>query len=149
MLDPAAGSVAETIKAETGGRGADVCIEVSGAAAALAEAIRTVAYSSRVVAMGFFQGEARGLMLGEEFHHNRIELDLLADLGRRARCESPLDQAAIVAERRSPAARRPAEPAAAHHAYACRFAEAPALFARIDAGEPGMLQSVLTFGSAA
>jgi threonine dehydrogenase-like Zn-dependent dehydrogenase len=27
------------------------------------------------------------------------------------------------------------------------FAEAPALFARIDAGEPGMLQSVLTFGA--
>jgi hypothetical protein len=27
------------------------------------------------------------------------------------------------------------------------FADAPALFARIDAGEPGMLQSVLTFGA--
>ena len=74
VLDPTAGSVAERIKSETGGRGADVCIEVSGAAPALAEAIRTVAYSSRVVAMGFFQGEARGLSLGEEFHHNRIEL---------------------------------------------------------------------------
>ncbi len=36
--------------------------------------MRTVAYSSRVVAMGFFQGEARGLSLGDEFHHNRIEV---------------------------------------------------------------------------
>ena len=63
-----------SIKSETGGRGADVCIEVSGAPPALAEAMRTVAYASRVVAMGFFQGEARGLRLGDEFHHNRIEL---------------------------------------------------------------------------
>jgi threonine dehydrogenase-like Zn-dependent dehydrogenase len=65
---------AEAIKALTGGRGADVCIEVSGVASALQEAIRSVVYSGRVVAMGFFQGEARGLFLGDEFHHNRIDL---------------------------------------------------------------------------
>ena len=53
VLDPAAGSIADTVKSETAGRGADVCIEVSGVPAALAEAMRTVAYSSRVVAMGF------------------------------------------------------------------------------------------------
>ena len=74
VLDPTAGSVADLVKSETGGRGADVCIEVSGAPPALAEAMRTVAYASRVVAMGFFQGEVRGLRLGDEFHHNRIEL---------------------------------------------------------------------------
>ncbi len=73
-IDPAAGAAAEQIKALTGGRGADVCIEVSGAAAALAEAVRATAYSSRVVAMGFVQGEARGLYLGEEFHHNRVTI---------------------------------------------------------------------------
>jgi 2-desacetyl-2-hydroxyethyl bacteriochlorophyllide A dehydrogenase len=65
---------AETIKGVTGGLGADVCIEVSGSTAALHEAIRAVAYSSRVVAMGFFQGDAHGLYLGDEFHHNRINL---------------------------------------------------------------------------
>ena len=65
---------AETIKAITNGLGADVSIEVSGATAALHEAIRSVAYSARVVAMGFFQGEAHGLYLGHEFHHNRINL---------------------------------------------------------------------------
>jgi threonine dehydrogenase-like Zn-dependent dehydrogenase len=65
---------AETIKALTGGLGADVCIEVSGSTLALHEAIRAVAYSARVVAMGFFQGEAKGLYLGDEFHHNRINL---------------------------------------------------------------------------
>ena len=62
------------VKGRTKGRGADICIEVSGVPSALAEAMRTVAYASRVVAMGFFQGETRGLHLGDEFHHNRIEV---------------------------------------------------------------------------
>ncbi|MBP8972447.1 MAG: zinc-binding alcohol dehydrogenase [Anaerolineae bacterium] len=66
--------VAEAIKDLTGGRGADVCFEVSGSTLALNEAIRAAAYSARVVAMGFFQGEAQGLFLGEEFHHNRINV---------------------------------------------------------------------------
>lgn len=33
-----------------------------------------MAYSSRVVAMGFFQGEVKGLRLGEEFHQKRVQL---------------------------------------------------------------------------
>lgn len=73
-LNPRDGSAAEAIKERTDGRGADVSIEVSGSAAALHEAIRAAAYSSRVVTLGFFQGEANGLFLGEEFHHNRINV---------------------------------------------------------------------------
>lgn len=73
-LNTAEGSPAEAIKDLTEGRGADVCFEVSGSTAALNEAIRAAAYSARVVAMGFFQGEAQGLALGEEFHHNRINV---------------------------------------------------------------------------
>ena len=146
VLDPTAGSVAELIKSETGGRGADVCIEVSGAAPALAEAIRTVAYSSRVIAMGFFQGEARGLQLGEEFHHNRIELIC-----------SQISGVSPAASHRWSKPRLWQTAVRLHHeqrlnllpliTHCVAFAEAPALFARIDAGEPGMLQSVLTFGA--
>jgi threonine dehydrogenase-like Zn-dependent dehydrogenase len=73
-LNAGQNNVAETVKELSNGRGADICIEVSGSTAALNEAIRTAAYSSRVVAMGFFQGEAKGLFLGEEFHHNRINV---------------------------------------------------------------------------
>lgn len=62
------------IKELTGNLGADVSIEITGHASALHDAIRATAYNSRVVVSGFFQGEARGLMLGEEFHHNRIDL---------------------------------------------------------------------------
>ena len=73
-FNPKEGSPAEQIKVLTNGRGADVTIEVSGSARALNEAVRAAAYSARVVALGFFQGEAQGLFLGEEFHHNRISL---------------------------------------------------------------------------
>lgn len=64
----------ETIKELTGGRGADLCIEASGSTTALHEAVRACTYSAQVIALGFFQGEARGLFLGEEFHHNRINV---------------------------------------------------------------------------
>jgi 2-desacetyl-2-hydroxyethyl bacteriochlorophyllide A dehydrogenase len=62
------------IKALTGGRGADVTIEISGSSRALNDAIRSTAYNSRVIACGFYQGEGAGLYLGEEFHHNRIQV---------------------------------------------------------------------------
>ncbi|MFD1713522.1 zinc-binding dehydrogenase [Amnibacterium flavum] len=72
VIDATAGGVAERIRELTGGRGADVCLEVSGNYHALHEAIRSVAYSSRVCVAGFMQGDGMGLRLGEEFHHNRV-----------------------------------------------------------------------------
>ena len=74
VVDASAEPVAETVKGLTDGRGADVVIELTGSAAALHEAIRSAAYAARVVTAGFEQGDATGLRLGEEFHHNRIEL---------------------------------------------------------------------------
>jgi threonine dehydrogenase-like Zn-dependent dehydrogenase len=146
VLDPTKGSVAELLKAETGGRGADVCIEVSGNAAALAEAIRTVAYASRVVAMGFFQGEARGLMLGEEFHHNRVELVCsqisgVAPAASHRWSKMRLWQSAVRLQHEG---RLNLLPLITH---SVPFAEAPALFSRLDAGESRVLQAVLTFGT--
>ena len=73
-LDPASEDVAEAVRAMTDDRGADVVIEMSGAYQALQEAARTVGYSSRVVAAGFFQGDGVPLRLGEEFHHNRVAI---------------------------------------------------------------------------
>lgn len=73
-LSPAEGNVAEHIRSLTGGRGADVCIEATGAYPALHEAIRSAAYSAKVVTLGFFQGQGQGLFLGEEFHHNRANV---------------------------------------------------------------------------
>lgn len=67
-------SPAEAVRELTGGRGADVCVELSGAYAALHEATRTAGYNGLVVAAGFYQGEATALRLGEEFHHNRVRI---------------------------------------------------------------------------
>ena len=74
VIDFTKQSPAEKIKGLTENRGADVCIEISGSYRALHEAIRSTAYNSKVVSSGFFQGEGMGLSLGEEFHHNRINV---------------------------------------------------------------------------
>lgn len=73
-IDPAAEDVGRRIRSLTGGRGADVCLEITGNYAALHEAIRSVAHSSRVCAAGFMQGGGADLRLGEEFHHNRAQV---------------------------------------------------------------------------
>src|SRR5215216_1298380 len=74
VLNAGDGEVAERIRDTTDNRGADLAIEATGSSSALNQAIRSVAYSARVVALGFFQGEATGLFLGEEFHHNRVNI---------------------------------------------------------------------------
>jgi 2-desacetyl-2-hydroxyethyl bacteriochlorophyllide A dehydrogenase len=74
VLDPTDCTVAEHVHELTGGHGADVCVEISGSYAALHEAIRAAGPGGRVVASGFYQGPATQLRLGEEFHHNRVQL---------------------------------------------------------------------------
>ena len=145
-LDPTVAPISDVIKGETGGRGADICIEVSGAPPALAEAMRAVAYASRVVAMGFFQGEARGLHLGDEFHHNRIELissqisGVAPDASHRW-SKLRLWQTAVRLQHEGRLNLLPLI------TDTVPFAEAPALFDRLDKGDPAILQSVLDFGA--
>jgi 2-desacetyl-2-hydroxyethyl bacteriochlorophyllide A dehydrogenase len=74
VVDASESAAGEVIKEATHGRGADVTIDLTGSAAALHEAIRGAAYASRVVVAGFVVEAATPLRLGEEFHHNRIEL---------------------------------------------------------------------------
>jgi threonine dehydrogenase-like Zn-dependent dehydrogenase len=143
-LDPTAVSVAEVLKSRTGGRGADVCIEVSGAPPALAEAIRTVAYCGRVVAMGFFQGEVPGLRLGEEFHHNRVQLVCSQISGVAPEVsyrwsKLRLWQTAVRLQHQGVLSLTPLI------THTAPFEQGPELFARLDKGEPGLLQAVLEF----
>ena len=143
MAIEAAGA-AERIKQLTGSKGADSCIEVSGAAPALAEAIRAVAYASRVVAMGFFQGELSGVRLGEEFHHNRVQLicSQISGVAPEAshRWSKPrLWRTAVELQHRGVLNLLPLI------THEVGFAEAADLFERLDRGEPGLLQSVLRF----
>jgi threonine dehydrogenase-like Zn-dependent dehydrogenase len=66
--------VARELKLRLGAEDIAVSFECSGSTRALQEAIRAVRRRGRVVAVGFYQGEAAGLFLGEEFHHNGVEI---------------------------------------------------------------------------
>ncbi|MDH2430251.1 zinc-binding alcohol dehydrogenase [Sphaerisporangium sp. TRM90804] len=71
-FDVLSGSCAEFVRKRI--EGADTAIELSGSQHALHEAIRAVRRGGRVVAAGFYQGEGVGLRLGEEFHHNQVQI---------------------------------------------------------------------------
>jgi threonine dehydrogenase-like Zn-dependent dehydrogenase len=58
----------------TGGPGVDAAIEVSGAYPALEGAIKSTRIAGTVCSAGFYQGEAFGLYLGREWHHNRLNI---------------------------------------------------------------------------
>jgi NADPH:quinone reductase-like Zn-dependent oxidoreductase len=66
--------VAAMLKRAYGSEAVAVAIECTGSTMALHEAIRTVRRRGLVVAAGFYQGEGRGLLLGDEFHHNGIRI---------------------------------------------------------------------------
>jgi threonine dehydrogenase-like Zn-dependent dehydrogenase len=68
--------VAATIKRRHGADGVDVAFECTGSSIALHEAIRVVRRRGLVVAVGFYQHDAIGLRLGEEFHHNGIRITM-------------------------------------------------------------------------
>ena len=66
--------LAASLKRRHGADGIPVVWECTGSARALHEAIRVVRRRGAVIAVGFYQGDAVGLRLGEEFHHNGIRI---------------------------------------------------------------------------
>jgi threonine dehydrogenase-like Zn-dependent dehydrogenase len=73
-VDATAGDVAVTLKRHHGADGIPAVWECTGSTQALHEAIRVTRRRGTVVAVGFYQGEASGLLLGDEFHHNGIRI---------------------------------------------------------------------------
>lgn len=70
----AADGAGQQIRDLTGQAGVDVAIDLSGSYRALHEAVRSVGVDGRVIAAGFYQGGGGHLSLGEEFHHNRVQI---------------------------------------------------------------------------
>jgi NADPH:quinone reductase-like Zn-dependent oxidoreductase len=68
------GDVAARLKEDLGVEAVAVAFECTGSASALGQAVRVVRRRGTVVAVGFYQGDATGLRLGEEFHHNGVEI---------------------------------------------------------------------------
>jgi threonine dehydrogenase-like Zn-dependent dehydrogenase len=74
VLDPAECDVALEVHKLTGGPGVDVAIELAGKYPALETAIRCARVGGTVCSAGYYQGEAKGLWLGREWHHNRLTI---------------------------------------------------------------------------
>ena len=68
------GDIAQKIHDATGKKGVDVAIELAGVYPALFLATRCVRVAGTVCSAGFYQGEAKGMWLGREWHHNRLTM---------------------------------------------------------------------------
>ena len=64
-----------------GDRGADLVLQCRGQSAVLHEALKCLRPQGCVLDLAFYQGEARDLRLGEEFHHNGLTIRC-AQIGR-------------------------------------------------------------------
>lgn len=143
VLEPTP-ELALQIRALTDGEGCDSAIELSGNYRALREATRAVGADGTVVASGFYQGEAAGLRLGDEFHHNRVQL-LASQIGSvpnrlRARWDVPRLQRTVLAAIASGAL--DASSLITHRFDLDRAAEAYSL---LDAHPEAALQAILEF----
>jgi 2-desacetyl-2-hydroxyethyl bacteriochlorophyllide A dehydrogenase len=136
--------LASTIRDLTGGAGTDVAIELSGNYHALHDATRAVGADGTVVGSGFYQGDATPLRLGEEFHHNRVQL-LASQIGSvpnrlRARWDVPRLQRTVLD---TMASGRLDAASLVTHRY--QLADAAAAYRLLDTNAASALQIVLEF----
>ena len=127
--------------------GVDAAIELSGNAAALHEAVRSVAVDGTVVASGFYQGGAEQLRLGEEFHHNRVRIVASHIAGTPVALGARWDQRRLVRTfmHQVRAGRVDCGPLVTD---VVDVADVAAVFERLDRGDPSILQAVLRFPAA-
>ena len=127
--------------------GVDSAIELSGVVPALHEAVRSVVVDGTVVASGFYQGGAAALRLGEEFHHNRVRIVASQIGGTPVALGARWDQGRLVSTVMGLVAsgRLDVLPLVTDVVDA---AEVGTVFARLDEGDPTILQAVLRFPAA-
>lgn len=73
-FNPLDGDVARMVHEANGGPGVDVAIELAGVYPALQTAIRCARVGGTICSAGFYQGESKGIWLGREWHHNRLNM---------------------------------------------------------------------------
>jgi 2-desacetyl-2-hydroxyethyl bacteriochlorophyllide A dehydrogenase len=151
------GAVATVDAAVPGGAGAavrawspggvDAAIELSGSDRALHEATRAVVVEGTVVAAGFYQGGAGNLRLGEEFHHNRVRIVANQISAPPASLGAHWDQRRLVA---TFMAQVEAERVSVEDLVTdvVEAGDVAAVFRRLDAGDPDVLQAILRFPAA-
>ena len=124
--------------------GVDSAIELSGHDGALHEATRGVAVDATVVASGFYQGGAANLRLGEEFHHNRVRILASQISGTRVGLGPRWDQPRLVRIFMEQV-RRGRVDARSLVTDVVDAGDVASVFARLDRGDPEVLQAVLRF----
>src|SRR5690606_4666307 len=140
------GGVGPLLRQWSGG-GVDGAVELSGAVAALHEAIRSVRVDGVVAAAGFYQGGAEGLRPGVAFHHNRVRIVASQIGGVPVGLSTSWDQARLVAVfmELALAGRVDVAPLITDVVDAHDVAAA---FRRLDEGDPEVLQVLLRFPGA-
>ena len=73
-FDPDGDDPPEAIRERTGGLGADVVIEASGAPDALDSAVKSAAFEGQVVVVSWYGAKPVTLHLGEDFHRRRLHI---------------------------------------------------------------------------
>jgi len=134
--------VARHVRDLTGRRGPDVVVDASGSTLALNEAIRTARVQGRVIVVSFLVGEAKGLYLGEEFHHNRIRI-----ISSQASGVNPLLHPRWDHQRKLTATMAMLPKLKLEHllTHEFRFQDAAKAFELLDAAPQEALQVVLTY----
>lgn len=142
-----AGGAGRQIRLLTDYRGVDTAIELSGNYRALHEAVRSVGTDGRVIAAGFYQGGGEHLLLGEEFHHNRVQIIASQIGGTPAHLGDRWNPARLVTVfmDQLTSGRVEVAPLISDVLDASDVAEA---FRRLDEGAPQTLQTVLRFEGA-
>ncbi|WP_407359553.1 zinc-binding alcohol dehydrogenase [Microbacterium sp. LBN7] len=140
------GGAGERIRELTGG-GADSAIELSGTDRALHEAVRSVVTEGLVAASGFYQGGASNLRLGEEFHHNRVRIVASQISGVPVSLGGRWNQARLVRTVMGLVFAGDVD-AGALVSDVVPAEDVAGVFARLDAGDPEILQAVLRFEAA-
>ncbi len=73
-LDPHGDKVGLAVRGLTDNMGVDVCIELTGTYSGLNTAIACTRVNGVICSAGFYQGEAKDLFLGREWHHNLLKM---------------------------------------------------------------------------
>ena len=143
----AAEGAGSLVRAWSGGGGVDAAIELSGNDRALHEAVRSVVVDGSVAASGFYQGGAAHLRLGEEFHNNRVGTVASQISGTPVALGPRWDQPRLVRTFMDQV-RRGGVDVRSLVTDVVDAADVATLFARLDRGDPGVLQAVLRFPAA-
>lgn len=131
------------LREATGGRGADVAVEVSGSGAALQSAIESVAEEGTVVAASWYGTKSVSLALGGHFHRGRVKI-LSSQVGRTNPALAPRWDR----ERRMKTVMEflPRMELGAMISHRLPFAEAPEAYRLLDERPEEAIQVVLDYG---